>query len=269
MKAGDPCAVWQRPLTDQSGALKRCVDEGMAKSSSPNRQCDLFFRADDIGVPSENIRQLLALFARYQTPLALAVVPAWLTAPQWRELHRFGGNNDRLWCWHQHGWQHKNHTGQGKKAEFGDNRTSKALRRDIQAGRQRLEALLSDELQPLFTPPWNRCGTKTLELLPRLGFKALSRDTGSRPEAPPGLTEWPVNVDLHTRKEPDPQTGYDRLMADVEAGVASGVCGIMIHHDLMNSAAFYFLKQLLEVVTTHAGIRLVSLSRCLKGQMQD
>lgn len=264
MNRESPCAVWRQPLADQTLALKARVDRGLNRSPSKRPRCDVFFRADDIAIPTDNCRHLLAQFARFQTPLALALVPSWLTESRWRELVQAGGHTPRLWCWHQHGWQHKNHAPQGKKEEFGDDRARSELRGDIVAGRQHLETLLPESLQPMFTPPWNRCGSKTLELLPQLGFKAISRDFGSRPTTPPDLTEWAVNVDLHTRKEKDTQTGYDHLMDEIEAGIASGLCGIMIHHDRMNSEAFAFLEQLLGVMAAHADIRRVNLAEHLK-----
>lgn len=264
MKREDPCAVWRRPLADQRHALNACVDKGLNRFPSQRPHSEVFFRADDIAVPTDKFRHLLSLFARYQTPLAMAVVPTWLTALRWRELVQAGMHTPRLWCWHQHGWQHKNHAHQGKKAEFGDNRPRENLRGDIVAGQQRLKTLMPESLQPLFTPPWNRCGSKALGLLSQLGFKAVSRDTGSRPGAPSALTEWNVNVDLHTRKETDSQSGYRHLMAEIEAGIASGVCGIMIHHDRMNSAAFTFLEQLLAVMAARPNIRLVNLAECLQ-----
>lgn len=264
MTQGNLSAVWRQAPADLTGALKAHVDRGVERSLAASIRPDVFFRADDIGVPTDNFKRLLDLFVRFRVPLALALVPAWLTPSRWRALRRAGDGEPRLWCWHQHGWRHINHVPQGKKGEFGDQRTREDLRRDLTAGWQRLHALACEPLQPLFTPPWNRCGAKTLELLPQLGFKAVSRTAGSHPAAPASLAEWAVNVDLHTRKEKDPQTGWIRLVSEIEAGIACGVCGVMIHHDRMNGAAFAFLEQLLLVLTTHSGIALVNLAEHLQ-----
>ena len=264
MTQGNLSAVWRQAPADLMEALREHVDKGVERSLSASIRPDVFFRADDIGVPADNFNRLLDLFARFRAPLALALVPAWLTQSRWRELRRAGGGAPQLWCWHQHGWQHINHVPKGKKGEFGDQRTREDLHRDLAAGWQRLNALVCEPLQPLFTPPWNRCGAKTLELLPQLGFKAVSRTVGSHPAGPENLAEWAVNVDLHTRKEKTPQTGWIRLMAEIEAGIASGVCGGMIHHERMNRAAFACLEHLLLVLTTHPGITLVNLAEQLR-----
>jgi hypothetical protein len=53
-------------------------------------------------------------------------------------------------------------------------------------------------------------------------------------------------------------------MAQIEAGIASGVCGIMIHHERMNTAAYVFLEQLVKVLSAHRGVRIVNISERLQ-----
>jgi hypothetical protein len=81
-----------------------------------------------------------------------------------------------------------------------------------------------------------------------MGYAAVSRSDGSKPSAPFGLRSWDVNVDLHTRKETSPRLGWQKLEADLQGAIASGRCGIMIHHQRMNTAAFDFLEILIRAL---------------------
>jgi peptidoglycan/xylan/chitin deacetylase (PgdA/CDA1 family) len=208
----------------------------------------VFFRADDVAVPGHNVARLLALFTKYRVPISLAVVPAWLTGPRWEQLNKLGQKTPDLICWHQHGWRHINHENEGKKQEFGPNRSHDEIRRDIINGRDRLEIIMKNSFYPVFTPPWNRCNLTTLNVLKELGFFAVSRIMGRRPPAPNGLVDFQINVDLHTRKGVNPIDDWECLLTDLSRAISSGTCGVMIHHQRMNEAAFSFLELLLTSV---------------------
>jgi len=208
----------------------------------------IFFRADDIAVPGPRFTRLMDVFSRYQVPLCLAVVPAWLTPPRWQALQAAGKNAASLWCWHQHGWRHVNHERQGKKQEFGPGRSLDRIAGDIQHGRQRLQDLMGTRFYPVFTPPWNRCDARTLEVLKKMDFAAVSRSQGSAAPVSPGLPDYYINVDLHTRREKDPAAGWQNLFAELRQAIASNHCGIMIHHRMMNEAAFDFMEMLLKIL---------------------
>lgn len=206
----------------------------------------VFFRADDIGIPSANFQRLIALFLRHKIPLCLATVPSWLNGERLEELYRITGKTSSQWCWHQHGYLHRNYETEGKKQEFGPARPEKDIKNDIKRGKERLESLLGKEFQPFFTPPWNRCSAETIAILADLGFKALSRSRGASPETIAALPDLQVNVDLHTRKEETAVSGFANLSEELESSITAGRCGIMIHHGRMNSKAFDFLDILLE-----------------------
>ena len=168
-----------------------------------------------------------------------------------------------MWCWHQHGWRHVNHEGRGKKQEFGDGRPTNALRRDLRAGHMRLAGIMGGELCRMFTPPWNRCSEKTLELLARLGYRAVSRTWEAKPVSERGLPDVPVNVDLHTRKAVRPHADWKALLKELETALAGGWCGIMLHHQRMNAFAFDFLGILLQHMVKHKHFRIVHLKTLL------
>ena len=131
------------------------------------------------------------------------------------------------------------------------------FRKDIESGKKRLGSIMGDDFYPLFTPPWNRCSASAMDSLGELGYRAISRSSNSKPPAPSGLPDIQVNVDLHTRKETDPEASWQNLLGELERGLSSGICGIMIHHQLMNEAAFDFLEILLMALVRNKQLNLV------------
>jgi len=240
-----PSLLWNAPLTDLKPRLQDCVDQAQARLPLPVR---FYFRADDIGVPGKRFYRLLDMFLDCRMPLCLAVVPSWLTRQRWDIFLKTDQKAPELWCWHQHGWRHVTHEIQGKKQEFGSIRSLEEIRQDIVRGREKLEHLMKDRFTPVFTPPWNRCDGRTLAVIKNNEFKAVSRHRQSRPIPPKGLPDFFVNVDLHTRRETDPEAGWQSLWKELSAAISSGTCGIMIHHQRMNETAFDFLEQLLGII---------------------
>lgn len=233
-------ALWQQAPPDDAISTLRTVLE-----RHPGVR--ILFRADDIAEVDEPFRLLMELFHRHRMPLCLAMVPGWLTKQRWQAIHQFDPEHP-LWCWHQHGFAHINHARSGKKTEFGDNRGETALFHDIQQGRERLATLLGPIFFPVFTPPWNRCGHTTLDILKRLDFYGISRFSRAQPPAPQGLKDIEMNIDLHTGRETDWQQGWYRLLDDCSRAAATGTMGIMIHHQRMNREAFRFLEDLLLLI---------------------
>jgi hypothetical protein len=239
-----PTRLYQHAFPDLSEQLQASIEHG-CQSADNSKTIDLFFRADDIGVPSGIFAELIALFQRHQLPLCLAVVPSWLSKQRYIGLRSITGLDDTLWCWHQHGRLHKNFEPEGKKQEFGPARDFSTLKQHLLLGKNRLETLLEESFQPFFTPPWNRCSRDTALALKELKFHGISRSRDARPDLTDILPDIQVNVDLHTRKEPDPAASLKNLLIELEMSLSSGRCGIMIHHQRMNSHAFVLLDLLM------------------------
>lgn len=237
------------------------IDRGCSRSV--NRPL-VFFRADDIGIPSLRFTQLIACFQKHSLPLCLATVPAWLTGQRLGELRQATGTATSQWCWHQHGQVHHNFEHEGKKQEFGSARPPEIIRKSLSQGRRRLEQLLAEDFLPVFTPPWNRCGEATLRALADLGFLAVSRSLGARPHTLSNLPDFQVNVDLHTRKESNPLQSFAKLLAEIEEGFASGRCGIMIHHQRMNGQALELLDLFLEKIAGNRQVLPVHFADLVK-----
>jgi polysaccharide deacetylase len=238
--------IWTAPAPDFRPELQAGIGSGCDRF---NGKVKVFFRADDVGVPSRNFTRLLGLFGKYRAPLALAVVPAWLTIPRWRQIQAIADAHGPLWCWHQHGWRHANHEPAGKKSEFGPHRTESGINSDLERGRERMESILGNSYFPVFTPPWNRCDRRTLNILSKQGFLAISRSLGALPKPPDSFPDLSVHIDLHTRKGICPSTDRRLLLNEIAHALAAGSCGFMLHHQRMNDAAFAFLEALLQALS--------------------
>jgi peptidoglycan/xylan/chitin deacetylase (PgdA/CDA1 family) len=201
------------------GSWLQPVEEALDAAREPVR---VFFRDDDAGWDDTRLLALLDVFAAHDLPVDLAVIPAELHPPLARELLARPGVG-----LHQHGLAHANHERAGRKCEFGPSRGLAAQRRDIEAGRARLADLLGDRVDPIFTPPWNRCTTDTGTALAALGFRVLSRESRAEPLDVPGLFELPVHIDWVRFSQAELGA---RIAGAVRAG---GPVGLMFHHAVM------------------------------------
>lgn len=253
-----PSALYNSPIPDIKKQIRKSFIKGLSQKKQ-NPSTPFFFRADDIGVPSRLFNEMVALFINYKIPLCLAVVPTWLTGARFKALRQKTGKSSQF-CWHQHGWLHRNHELLGKKQEFGENRCQAALKKDLVNGKGRLQDLLKDKFSPFFTPPWNRCSSSTLILLEELQFKGVSRSLGALPNSPPGFPDFQINVDLHTRKERNKEESLHNLLEEIERSLATEITGVMLHHQRMNSNALHLLEALLQVLTEFKEIRPVQFN---------
>ena len=196
--------------------VERALDEAPAP-------VPVFFRDDDAGWGDARLVALLDAFAERGLPVDLAVSPAELDAGLASELRA------RPVGLHQHGLAHVNHEREGRKCEFGPARDAAAQRRDVVAGRTRLAALLGDRVDPIFTPPWNRCTADTGRVLAELGFAALSREARAAPLGVPGLRELPVSVDWFAHRH-GVRLSQSELGGRIAEAIAAGPpVGVMFH----------------------------------------
>ena len=261
------CSIWRTLPPDLISRTQQCFNDGCAALGA-NRPGYIFFRDDDVAAPGQPYAQLMELFYQLRVPLNLAVVPAWLTRIRWRNIMAPGRSAGELWCWHQHGWRHANHETSGKNQEFGPGRSTAALEVDIENGRRRLENLMGESFFPVFTPPWNRCDKRTLQLLKKHDYVAVSRSQNPKNSTLKDLPDFCVNVDLHTRKDRNSASGWINFLAELQQGIAAGLCGIMIHHNCMNGAAFEYLESLLKMIIARKELQVVhfrDLARIKKG----
>ena len=213
-----------------------------------------FFRDDDAGWEDARLFELLDVFADYDVPIDLAVIPKSISRQTAARLRKRLEESPEHVSVHQHGYAHVNHEESGRKCEFGDNRSSELQRADIAAGKALLTDLLGPITESIFTPPWNRCTASTATCLLREGFTLLSRDITAAQFNTPGLKELPVSIDWFghrkgVRLTPDEVGGSLSKAASSQAPV-----GVMLHHALIDDEERQRITELLEVLSSHSQV---------------
>ncbi len=236
-------SIWKNNIS----ILQESFDNWWTKLESfiPENGCEVFFRADDIGYPGRQFTDMVNVFKKHETPLSLAVVPAWVNEKRIETILNDIGPDLNLWCLHQHGYRHINCEKEGKKFEFGPSREKSKISEELTRGQQKLSKLLGDNFCPFFTPPWNRCTSESMHCLADLGFVAISRSINVSPCPLDNLPDLPINIDLHTVKEKNPAQGIKILQGQIEDAVKSDYAGFMLHHQRMNKTSLLFLDYLL------------------------
>ncbi|MCE5245258.1 MAG: polysaccharide deacetylase family protein [Syntrophobacteraceae bacterium] len=254
--------VWQTPLEGWQDKLAQTL-----KRVSGSHQPAVFFRADDIGAGGRAFETMCHIFRESAVPLAMAVVPAWLSDVRKTQLFQSAPLDEPLWGWHQHGWRHVNWQRTGKKSEFGEHRPFEKQWRDIFQGRQKMIDIFGEHFVQVFTPPWNRLSNATLRVVQDLGFKGVSlMGTFPRNLKPPiVLANLRIQLDLHTRKSKDAPADYDALLEELAFLLnKKEPVGIMIHHHRMTPFAFQFLHTLISLLRTEARTRFLSFGNILE-----
>jgi hypothetical protein len=211
-----------------------------------------WWRDDDAGRPHPRLRRLLAIADDLATPLALAVVPAWLQPDAADAIGR-----SRLATVFQHGWEHADHALAGmRKIELGGGADRARLALRLGEGRAILAEAFGPRFLPVMVPPWNRIAPEVEALLPDLGFIAVSGLAGSG-RAPHPLPRLDVHIDLFDWRQHRPLALREaaRRIADVLAGCAGRPIGLMTHHLVMDDRASGVLCRLLRHLRRSAKVR--------------
>jgi peptidoglycan/xylan/chitin deacetylase (PgdA/CDA1 family) len=237
--------------------MKAGLDTLLATLDAANAPVSFFLRDDDAGWADAALFALLDRTERAGVPIDLAVIPQATGAALATSLCIRAGAAPHLIGVHQHGHSHTNHESAARKCEFGNARSGAAQRDDLRAGRDRLRDLFGTRLDPIFTPPWNRCSAATPALLVALGFETLSRSRGA--PAQHALFELPVDVDWCKQRRLASQQGDDgltRIALELAQRVAAGgPVGLMLHHAEMNAHDLALLGTLLGATREHPRAR--------------
>jgi peptidoglycan/xylan/chitin deacetylase (PgdA/CDA1 family) len=216
---------------------------------------DLFIRDDDVGWDDGRLWHVLDLLANHGLPADLALIPTEMNRTLARGLVALSSSASHPVSIHQHGFAHVNHEPAGRKFEFGPTREGSQQRRDIAEGRKRLRDLFGPMVDPIFTPPWNRCTSGTGHLLVDLGFEVLSREERAGSLGIPGLVELPVQVDwfAHRKGTRLSRLEFGELLARVVE--RSGRVGLMLHHGVMDEAERTMAGELFALLSEHQSVR--------------
>jgi predicted deacetylase len=210
-----------------------------------------FFRDDDAGWNDERLFALLDIFANHGMPIDLAVIPSAVTPRMAEALSRrmmSGAERIRI---HQHGFAHINHEPAGRKCEFGSARGYALQRADIEEGKARLSEFFGPLVDPIFTPPWNRCTNVTGRCLVELGFRVLSRESNATPLEIAGLQELPIHQDwfAHRKGVRLSREQWANSLGD-KVKLQTPV-GVMFHHAVMDSEDMRATAELVSVLAGH------------------
>ncbi|HEX3087730.1 MAG TPA: hypothetical protein VHQ23_03685 [Ilumatobacteraceae bacterium] len=214
------------------------------------RPVRFFFRDDDSGWENELLWDMLDRFEARGLHIDLAAIPVELDAELAVALCTRASTG--LVHLHQHGFRHVNHEANGRKYEFGPSRTYDQQLADIAQGRALIADLLHPYVDPIFTPPWNRCTDQTAAVLINLGFQILSRDHTAEPFGLPDLAEVPVTVDWFAKKKSEPWA-REAVAQQLDKQIAAGgrTVGVMLHHAITNEEHLGLIDQLLALVAEH------------------
>ena len=229
-----------------------------------------FFRDDDAGWDDAALWRLLDRCRTHGVHVDLAVIPTEVGS----ELA--GALRDRAAVGtvhlHQHGFRHVNHEPVGRKCEFGPSRSHDRQLADIAEGRALLGEHLHPFLDPVFTPPWNRCTAETAAVLADLGFRVLSRDRTAVPFGVDGLVEVPVAVDWFATRQGELLTRRQvgqQIAAQIGDRLDSrDPVGIMLHHAVTGAGDLQLIDGLFALVAGHpaaTSTSIYSTSSCVLG----
>jgi hypothetical protein len=226
----------------------------------------LWWRDDDAVSPTESLGRLLSIAPG--VPVSLAVIPGAANSElaKWLADHRSAPRAEVTVL--QHGWQHLNHSGDGKKSEFPAQRPMSQVSSDLSAGWARLGELFGTSAMPVLVPPWNRFDDRFLGLLARSGITGISRASPRRATRPtPGVIEANVHVDVVAWTDRRPfigeQAALQGLLAHLQARRRRAVSadeptGILTHHLILDRETEAFLDRLTAVSAAHSAVRWLS-----------
>jgi hypothetical protein len=201
----------------------------------------LWWRDDDARAPTERLDRLLALAARADAPIALAVIPTGLDAALCPLLNA-RPNVSVL----QHGVTHRDGGDGGRPSEFSAGFEPVELARRLAQGWERLEGF--QRRLPVYVPPWNRFAPNLTAALDRGPLMALSAW---------GETGAPGRIDAHVdlmRWKPGPRfAGRARVLRRLRRALAqrrqerrwADPVGLLTHHLDHDERAWRFLEALL------------------------
>lgn len=215
------------------------------------RPIDIFVRDDDAGWNDAALGELVSIFRTLGLPIDMAVIPAALDEQAAAHLKSLVQKHPKAGV-HQHGYAHLNHEPEGqRKCEFGTARQPARQLADLIAGRNRLIQMLGGiHIDPIFTPPWNRCSAELGSELHLHGFKMLSTDK-FRCDVGKDIAQLPVTMDWErARREGSVLNALAIAIADSGQPV-----GIMLHHAVMDADSLSELASALDQMATSPHVR--------------
>ena len=231
------------------------------------RVARLWWRDDDAVTMTPQLDDLLRLAG--EVPVALAVIPALARPELAAALH-----GAPLVAVLQHGWQHANRSGRGKKSEYPQGRSAALVAAEIGAGQARLKTLFGRRALPVLVPPWNRFTDEFLPLLSASGIAGISTMAPRNGATlPPGLVRIDVHVDFVAWRDDRGFIGTEAALGGLvghlrarrlDGAASAGPIGILTHHLIMDGPTAAFLDRLITLTGSHAASRWATAGELLQ-----
>jgi hypothetical protein len=205
------------------------------------RRPSFWWRDDDAGAVTPELKRLLALSSRFSVPLALAVIPDKAEAELFRELPA------RVSVI-QHGTDHRNRAAPGeKKTEYPPGEPVEEALARVSSGCGRLRAFAGSRLAPVLAPPWNRVRPDLLKKLPAIGIRGISTyGPRASAEPAPALRQVNTHVDIVAWRGGKGFAGEAEVLSKAMRAMESDEpVGWLTHHAVHDAAAWAFLERLL------------------------
>lgn len=239
------------------------LDPVRAALAERDEPVPVFCRDDDAGWDDAALDRFLATVAAAGASVDVAAIPMATGPSTVATLDPFlREGTARV---HQHGYAHLSHETEGRTCEFGPSRAVAAQHADLADGRARLLDAFGGRLEPVFTPPWNRCTADTAALVRSLGVLVLSRESGAAPFDLDLLAEVPVTLDwtAHRRRVPlTPAEWATELAAQVRGG---GHVGLMFHHATLTDDDLVHVGEVLALLWSSPSVRPASIASLATG----
>jgi predicted deacetylase len=228
--------------------LARAIDERP-------QPLEIFVRDDDAGWDDDRLLRLLDLCDEHACPIDLAAIPTAVSRRLVQQLVNRIESGAPIGV-HQHGFSHRNHEREGRPCEFGPSRPAAAQRAAIAAGRRALLDRFGPALDPIFTPPWNRCTPATASCLLENGIAAISRDRTAGSLNVAGLSECPIELDWFARGKPGRLSrGQWAARAATAFADARAPVGLMLHHAPMDDDEFAALGDVIRLLAASPRVK--------------
>ena len=241
----------------------------LAQWQASGRPADLWWRDDDAADATPGLLRLLQLQRASAVPVALAVVPAAMTASLVAAIKASPADVQVV----QHGYAHFNHASDSdKKIELGPQRPAQFVIGEIATGKLALENALAERVVAVLVPPWNRLAPYLVPTLPELGYAGLSQ-FGVRKSAMPvrGLRQVNCHLDLidwHNGRGFIGEAAALEVLVkhlrmrraawSLQADSAAEPTGVMSHHAVHDARVWDFLARLFDAIRRHDHGRLLS-----------
>lgn len=218
----------------------------------------IIFRDDDASELVPELQQLIDVFNSAKIPLHIAAIPARLS----KETASFLLDQKYIEIG-QHGYSHKNHATSGL-SEFSQNRSYSQQYEDIRNGRERMQQLLGDDFQPVFTPPFHGFNESTLRCIQELDFKTFS-STQQLLFGRYAYSFKEVSINLDPIAQYEPQVIYkseDTFLTEIlETARTQQYLGFNLHHRTMTEAFVDQLQNLLYMLGRQPNVKFYHLSQ--------